>query len=532
MRQIIGIILLLTIAAGMHSCTTTMFRKNYYAVNDLLHDTAGLKEKPWLKAHMRNGDIAILYNTWEVDSAQTQVTGNGALYDFNRNLITDGSLTIILSEVALFETNVAIPKNQNRLVAISIMTGIDVLFGVICITTPKACWGSCPTFYLDPSSNIHYADAESFSNAILPSMAYGDIDALSGEIAPGSNFELTLRNEALETHCIQQVSLYTVETPSGYSAFHTTDDRFVIANNTLIKGTAFGPEGDIGLLMSQADMQERFSASDEKDLNAREEIMLNFPTKDLQGEGGLVLHFRQTLLPTYCFYNAMSYMGDFVGGISTMLETDKNIQDKFHGDGVLGVLGGIDVYVLDPTTQDWVMKGTFNETGPIAINKQLLPIGNIAGTDSIQVKLVLNKGLWRIDMAALAYSLKPASTTQIQPTVITADDQLDNYATTALSDTTTTMITFPGEHYTLQFDIPEGTNPYTAFLYAKGYYLEYMRTDWLDDKDILKLRYMLNFPELYLKTEADDFKQYESMMEQIFWNSRISQPIFTDHVQE
>lgn len=83
------------------------------------------------------------------------------------------------------------------------------------------------------------------------------------------------------------------------------------------------------------------------------------------------------------------------------------------------------------------------------------------------------------------------------------------------------LITMPGEDYLLTFKLPNENADYELFLYSKGYYLEWMRPQWMADKNILKLKLLVDNPELYLKQEAKNYKRYEKYMEQEFWNSKI-----------
>jgi predicted unusual protein kinase regulating ubiquinone biosynthesis (AarF/ABC1/UbiB family) len=52
---------------------------------------------------------------------------------------------------------------------------------------------------------------------------------------------------------------------------------------------------------------------------------------------------------------------------------------------------------------------------------------------------------------------------------------------------------------------------------------------WIKDKNLLKLRQMIENPKRYLKTEANYYKLYESTMEQEFWNSKINTKTFSYH---
>jgi len=153
---------------GALSCSTYNFRTNYNSANTLLHGTENLKEKPYLKAHLKDGSVCILKDSWEVDTLKSTVSGFGKKYDFNRTELFTGKILIPLENVLIFETNKKIdPNDSPRFAAPSILAGVNVGIGLFCLSNPKACFGSCPTFYLNEDDNFHYADAEGFSNAIL-----------------------------------------------------------------------------------------------------------------------------------------------------------------------------------------------------------------------------------------------------------------------------------------------------------------------------------------------------------------------------
>ncbi|MCX6257484.1 MAG: hypothetical protein NTW49_06255, partial [Bacteroidia bacterium] len=131
----------------LHSCQTYNYRHNYKNVNALIHSSDSLQTKPFLKAHMKNGDVCIFQDKWEVNETKEQVSGYATRYDFNRSKTYEGSILIPADSVAIFETNIK-PENpeSSRIASLCIITGIDVIMGVYCILNPKACFGSCPTF--------------------------------------------------------------------------------------------------------------------------------------------------------------------------------------------------------------------------------------------------------------------------------------------------------------------------------------------------------------------------------------------------
>src|SRR4030043_624148 len=233
------------------------FRNTYDDSDELLNDTRNLQIKPYLKAHLKNGDIYILKDSWEIDSTQNVITGNGVWYDFNRDKKFEGNQSIFIDSVAIFETNSKLDSTETgRIAALAILAGLDVILGIICVTVPKACFGSCPTFYINEKDDIHFADAEGFSNAVLPSLEYYDIDALNNQPVIGNTFSITMKNEALETHCVNDLRLFACLREEGQRVYQSPDDDFYLCENNYQVSQAYGPEGDITDLLNMNDKQE------------------------------------------------------------------------------------------------------------------------------------------------------------------------------------------------------------------------------------------------------------------------------------
>ncbi|HPT15168.1 MAG TPA: hypothetical protein PK796_10290 [Bacteroidales bacterium] len=522
-RLLIPGILLLTI----YSCKTYYFREDYKDANSLIHSSGSLTEKPYLKAHMKNGCVYILKDTWQVDSSEKKVSGTGSFYDFSRQLVSEGEFTIPADSVAIFETNTKLLNpEKGYIAALSILAGVEVILGVICVTVPKACWGSCPTFYLDERSNLHYADAEVFTNAISPSMEYTDVDALGSHLIPDHSFSVTMKNEALETHCVSDVKLLACQIGNDERVYQSTTGSFFLCGEDRGLLTASGTEGDITSLLMNDDKVERFSLSDENNLNSRESIYLTFDNVQDLNNTGLVLHYRQTLMNTYLFYNALGYMGDMAGDVFAMMETREDIRNNF--DAISRTLGKIDIYAWNADSSNWKYEGSFSETGPIAINRQLIPLKFLhQSNNELRIKLVLNKGLWRLDYAALTGIKEEIDPIELRPVSILNKGKPDEKAMKTLGSRGEHLVSMPGSEYKFNFALPGDECKYELFLSARGYYLEWMRDYWLKDKNLLKLKQMLYNPEKYLKREAGNYKHYESVMEELFWNSRIDTKNFT-----
>lgn len=528
MKKIIIYILTITTAIfGIQACKTYYFRSNYKDTNSLIHATNNIQTKPYLKAHLKNGDVCILRDSWIVDTVTNVLTGTGTKYNFNRIKISEGSISIPIDSVAIFETNKKIKNPEaGRIAALSILAGLDVIAGIICISNPKACFGSCPTFYINENDNFHYADAEGFSNAISPSLEYYDIDALDNKPLFQNTFSITMKNEALETHCVNDVKLLAYPRKKGERVYQSPTNDFYLCENNYTLTEASANEGDITTLLKNEDRQERFSFSDENNLSSKEEIFLTFNNVKNADKLGLVLNFRQTLMTTYFIYSAMGYMGDEVGDIFAKMEINKETKEKLKG-GIKKELGNIDIYLWNAQKNDWELQNGVYETGPIAFNRQFIPLDHLSSSSKIKLKLVMNKGLWRIDYVALTNIKDKVKPIEITPTNILNKGKVDNTALLEIKNPEKYLISMPGSEYKFNFTLPSADTDYELFLYSKGYYLEWMREHWLKDKDLLKLKQMVDNPKKYLMVEAKNYKRYETTMEHEFWNSKIDTKTFS-----
>lgn len=100
-------------------------------------------------------------------------------------------------------------------------------------------------------------------------------------------------------------------------------------------------------------------------------------------------------------------------------------------------------------------------------------------------------------------------------------------ALASLKDDTRHWVTQPGSEYTLEFELPSGRQNYDLFISSKGYYLEWMRHSWLKDKNLLKLKQLIENLSGYLRGITKEYKRYESEMEGEFWNSKINKNSFS-----
>ncbi len=523
----IAILCILALIAIQACVSNYYFRYLYKDANTLLHKTKNLSTKLYLKAHLKNGDVCILRDTWIADTITNKLSGTGQRFDFNRNMSFEGAITIPFDSISIFETNSKINNAESeKLAGLGILIGIDVALAAICISYPKYCFGSCPTFYINENDNFHFSNAEGFSNAISPTMEYFDIDALNNEKIDNRIFSITMKNEALETHCVNDVKLLAYPRNGNERVYQSPKNNFYLCENLYKANLAKVGNKEITSLLKSDDRSEYFSKAEVENLKNKEEIYLTFENVKLNNDLGLLVNFRQTLMTTYFIYNAIGYMGDEVSDIFAKFESNNNMSKNLK-DGIKNELGDIDIYVWNNQKKSWEYQDSLYETGPIAINRQILPLKNTGNNSTINIKVILNKGLWRIDYLALTNIIKQVTPIEIEPSGILNKGREDVRALYSIIDTNKYLISMPGSEYRFNYILPLESQDYELFLSSKGYYLEWMRKEWLAEKDLFKLKDMFENPKEYLKSEAKRFKIYEANIEKEFWDSRIDTKKYT-----
>ncbi len=473
------------------------------------------KQSPYLKAHMQSGWVYIL-KSWSVDDTKHLVDGTGVLYDFNRNPVKNGTFSVGLDSVAVFETNVL--HQSKSITALAVITGVSVTITAACAANPKACFGSCPTFYVT-NGNHKILQAEGFSSSIAPSLEATDVDALYRAHPAGRKVQVEMRNEALETHVVRYVNLLAVPKLKDERVFKDTKGSYWESSKIDIPDSCTGPEGNILKKISSFDGNQRFSLADPDYLGTKETLDLWF-VHPPAGKKGLVIASRQTLLSTYILYQALAYMGNDIGKWFMKLSTQSDSPEKSD---LSGMLGKIDVMVQDSTGQ-WQQVGTAGEHGPLATDVFLVTLPSIKKPGPLHIRLRMTKGDWRIDYLALAALHKKVNPITIPPFAVFKDSAKDKHAYKALTDSEQTLITFPGDSYTLNYRLPKSADHYELFLQSHGYYLEWMRKEWEHEENHQKLVQLLFSPETMLMDLAPAYKKVEPRMEKAFWRSRYARP--------
>jgi len=506
--------LLCALALFLTSCATVPVTREIRNVEEISSMSAS---SSYLKAHIKDGSVYVLYE-WRAHTEESTITGFGRYLDLNRKVIEERlkpkknatdliPFEIPFERIALVETN---DPGTSIAGGLTFMTGVTTVVAVICLTNPKACFGSCPTFYASNGDSLVLM-AEGFSTSVSPSLEKSDVDMLY-HAQSTKNFELLVTNEALETHSICSADILAFERKAGERVFATSGDEFYrchdLVGPTAVEGVT---EADLSDFLV-ADDKEYYSLADADNLCSKEELIFSFNSESPSAQKGLVIGKRQTLLTTYLMYQGLAYMGGGVG--YWMAEQERKGFDA--GESIFSLLGGIEVYAESPEG-NWQQCDVIHETGPIATDFNMVLLPNLQA-GAVRLKLKMNKGLWRIDYLALANIEGKAEPVIVEPCRLEPLVGQEEDALARLLNDDEYLVTMPGDAYTIHYELPFESAE--IFLRSRGYYLEWIRDEWAKEQNFKKLNLMVNKPELFLKRAAKDYKLIEPTMEETFWNSR------------
>ena len=415
-----------------------------------------------------------------------------------------GTFTVALDEVALLETNVL--QRSPSAAALAVITGVSVAMTAFCIANPKACFGSCPTFYVSDGREA-VLQAEGFSSSVAPSLEARDIDALYRVNPVGREFIVTMKNEALETHVVRHVRLLAAKRPAGGRVLATVDGEFREATALHAVEACRADEGDCSAKVRAFDSNERFSTTDAADLASREVIELRLPATD--APRGLVIASRQTLASTYLFYQSLAWLGRSASATLAALERD----DRTVGSALMRLrdaVGGIEV-LAETAAGSWISAGEVREMGPLAADVVVVPLP-VDATGRIRLRLA--RGHWRIDYLASARLGARVEPFGIEPRSVTGARRFQ--------PATVRSSPCPATSTRIRSSCPPIPGATSFFLESQGYYLEWMRDEWLREENPARAAQLILNPEQLLRDVAPEFKKQEARMEALFWGSRYA----------
>lgn len=429
-----------------------------------------------VKAHLVDGSVVVFDKGISV--LNDEIIGEGYRYDLK--LERQAEVTSIkLDQVAAMES-FQTPLSSGATAAAT--TGATAGGGIAGLGLLKFVFGSCPTTY-SLAGEEPILEAESFSYAIAPGFESRDIDRLGISSDTRGSVTLEMRNEALETHYINHVALLAV--PHAAHEFVVTDERrrpLVVSELRAALSATDNSGRNVTSLLAAAD-GDTWRASDERlqrvsadDL--RDSLTLTFDAPD-DGRGALVLRLRNSLLNTVLLYDVM-LAGQGFRALDWMSQDLARLKDRWQLARWYRSTMGLQVAVRNGDR--WKHVASFDDTGPIAWKDIAVALPRTR-EKTITVRLTFVSDNWRIDHAALGTLARVAkfATVPLQQITDAVDAQHHAAERDLADDDKRYVITQPGDSMRLSFDADalSADSQHTYFLSARGYYIEWMRRDWL-----------------------------------------------------
>jgi hypothetical protein len=211
-------------------------------------------------------------------------------------------------------------------------------------------------------------------------------------------------------------------------------------------------------------------------------IELAVPVATTSDSVALTLRLRNSLLNTVLLYDGMLGAGpralDWVGRDLKQISTAVSL-GRWYAKHM-----GLRIAVLEGGT--WRAAGRLTDAGPIAWHDVavVVPARREPGAgDTVRVRLSFTVDDWRVDQVAVAESYRRPATRSIPVAMVRdAHERVDTAAIARLrAPDEEYVVTTPGTRFKVTFDagtVPSGTSR-TFLLSSQGYYIEWMRGDWL-----------------------------------------------------
>ena len=110
----------------------------------------------------------------------------------------------------------------------------------------------------------------------------------------------------------------------------------------------------------------------------------------------------------------------------------------------------------------------------------------------------------------------------MSPAEVVREGRPAEQALRALREQHEPLVTLPGDEYVLIDRLPASPGEREIFLESRGYYLEWMRPQWIEEENPALAARMVMDPARSLRQLAPRYKAVEPEMERVVWSSRYA----------
>ena len=356
------------------------------------------------------------------------------------------------------------------------------------IVVLKAIFGSCPTFYTFEEEEP-VLEAEGFSYSIGKYFEAGDLDRLHVSQPSSGVLRLAIRNEALETHYINQVEIRYLDHPEGTEAYPGVESgsMHVLKSKPPLSAVSMSGANVLHPILAKdaaSYESEEGSAMDFLPQEKRDYIDCEFENPSGSSMMTLVLRGRNTLQNTVLLYDVMMRnQGPLV--MEWIRKINENPLYSWRLYRWYKEHSGIQVLVEQDGEFEPVER--IPDTGPIAWKETAVQVPVDPESKKVRIRLAFLPESWAIDW--VGYDDQEYDVVErkgISPVAATNNREMDNHSIVRRlgKDDDEYLLTYPGTEVDLSFEIPARTeDKRTFFVWSKGYYIEWVRGEWLKARD-------------------------------------------------
>jgi hypothetical protein len=456
------------VSAGLSGCVFRGVR-----VRDHPLTASTIVRNPF-KVHLRDGSVVVFQHGGAVGARY--VTGSGTRLDATRQHPT-------LQDTVPLDSVLGIEVYQGHTNVWATTIGSLFGLGLTAVGTAAAAvaiFGSCPTFYVWSDSLRDWRiEAESFSTSVGPAFEARDVDRVSARPGADGMVRLEGRNEALETHYLNQLALIEVRHAADETAFPDPRGVPIVVASQVAPLRARDRAGrDVLATLRDADGDAYATdpavlrAASETDL--RDTLELAFPPVDNVDSVALVFRMRNSLLTTVLLYDVI--MGDLGPEVLDWFPQPRSAAHSLSATAYAALVWPT---ILVRRGADYVPVAYLNDAGPLAWRDVAVMIP-VLERDSVVVRLTFPLDVTRIDRIALGTRARRTAGVPIpvHRVLDRAGREIPGAVQGLAQADTAYAVAEPGQAYRVEFAVPRWDRPRTFFLAATGYYIEWARPSW------------------------------------------------------